>query len=267
MNRVSLREPELQIANRSGLPFLVEHWYLGSRTRRYMMVRRFREVLEHAGLAAGQQVLDLGCGWAFGTHWARSVGCRAYGVDLGWDQLQWARAELDPSQTLGLVQGNAKELPFPGACFDRAVSVEMMEHVFRPDRPAVLAEIARVLKPGARFAISTPNAVSPIELVKRAAVRWPALRRSLPSSCFPEAADDAEVYHPYRYHHPLQLGELAEGAGAAGLAIEGSKRFLWVMKTMPDALLGPGRAAEAMAEHVPWVNRLGATTLVYGHRT
>ena len=267
MNRVTLREPELEIGNREGLPFLVEHWYLGSRTRRYMMVRRFREVLEHAGLQAGHDVLDLGCGWAFGTHWARSVGCRAFGIDLGWDQLQWARHELDPQNTLGLVQGNAKSLPFPDATFDRAVSVEMMEHVFRPDRPTVLAEIARVLKPGARFAISTPNAVSPIELVKRAAVRWPALRKSLPSSCFPEAADDLSSYHPYRYHHPLQLGELAEGAKQVGLEIEGSKRFLWVMKTMPDALLGLGRGAEAVVEHLPFANRMGATTLVYGHRT
>lgn len=266
MNGVPLREPDVEIGSRVELPYLVEHWYLGSRTRRYMMVRRFREVLEHAQLEPGMRVLDLGCGWAYGTHWARSIGCHAYGIDLGWDQLQWARRELDSSRALGLVQGNASALPFPDAAFDRAVSVEMMEHVFRPDRPRVLAEIARVLKPGARFAISTPNAVSPIELVKRAAVKWPALRRSLPSSCFPEATDDASAYHPYRYHHPLQLGELADGARSAGLEIEGSKRFLWVMKTMPDALLGLGRVAESAAEHVPWFNRLGATTLIYGRR-
>jgi len=41
---------EIVIERREGLPFLVEHWYLGSRTRRYMMVRRFREVLERAAL-------------------------------------------------------------------------------------------------------------------------------------------------------------------------------------------------------------------------
>ena len=263
---IRLKAPALEIERRDRLPFLVEHWYLGSRTRRHMMVRRFREVLEHARLEPGLRVLDVGCGWAYGTHWARTAGCHAFGVDLGLDQLAWARATIDPLRDLGLVQANARDLPFPDGSFDRVVSVEMMEHVFRPDRPRVLSELARVLRPGARFAISTPNANSPIEIVKRAAVRWPALRRRLPSSCFPEAGDDAEAYHPYRYHHPLSLAELETGAQAAGLRIDGARRFMWVMKTMPDGLLGLGRAAEAIAEAVPGVNRLGATTLVWGRR-
>src|SRR6266496_3704718 len=72
-------------------PYLVREWYLGSRTRRYMMTRRFREVLARADLAPGLRVLDLGCGWAFGTLWARAQGCRVAGVDLGMDQLSWAR--------------------------------------------------------------------------------------------------------------------------------------------------------------------------------
>jgi len=259
-------EPSLDLERGPGLPFLVEHWYLGSRTRRYMMVRRFREVLEHAALERGQRVLDLGCGWAYGTHWAREFGCSTAGIDLGLDQLRWARARLDPPGTLGLTGANAAALPFRSGTFDRAVSVEMMEHVFRPDRPRVLAEIARVLRPGGRLALSTPNTASPIEAVKRFAVRWPALRRALPSSCFPEAADERSAYHPYRYHHPLALAELRAGLETAGFEVLGARRFLWVMKTMPDALLPLGRAAEALVEALPLVNRLGATTLVWARK-
>ena len=37
-------EPRLEFASRAQLPYLVEHWYLGTAVRRYMMVRRFREV-------------------------------------------------------------------------------------------------------------------------------------------------------------------------------------------------------------------------------
>ena len=255
--------PEIAIARRGELPFLVEHWYLGSRTRRYMMVRRFREVLKRADLQPGQRVLDLGCGWAYGTYWARSLGCTVAGIDLGLDQLCWARGGLPEGGGLGLAQANAKALPFRDATFDRAFSVEMMEHVFRPDRATVLAEIARVLKPGARLALSTPNPWSPIEAAKRAAVRWPALRRRLPSSCFPEAADDAASYHPYRYHHPLTLAELERGLERAGFAVQGARRFLWVPKTLPDALLGAGIAAERAAELLPLLDRLGATTLVW----
>ena len=260
-------EPQLEFRERSALPFLVEHWYLGSRTRRYMMVRRFREVLERAGIAPGQRVLDLGCGWAYGTHWARVSGARVAGIDLGFDQLRWARSTLVSGEALGLSQSNAAALPFRDATFDRAISVEMMEHVFRPDRPRVLSEIARVVKPGGRLAISTPNPDSPIETVKRLAVRWKWLRRLLPSSCFPEAADQREAYHPYRYHHPLEVAELVQGLEAAGFRVEGTKRFLWVMKTTPDALLGAACSAEAVAEAVPGLRRLGATTLVWAVRT
>src|SRR5438046_10356023 len=104
-------EPELVFTERSGLPFLVEHWYLGPRARRYMMVRRFREVLERADLQPGQRVLDLGCGWAYGTLWARSLGCRVAGVDLGLVQLCWARYALEGGERLGLTRPNAKLLP------------------------------------------------------------------------------------------------------------------------------------------------------------
>ncbi|MBI1797704.1 MAG: class I SAM-dependent methyltransferase [Candidatus Eisenbacteria bacterium] len=259
-------EPSLAIAPSDDLPFLVRHWFLGSRTRRYMMVRRFREVLAHADLAPGQRVLDLGCGWAYGTHWARGLGCTAAGIDLGLDQLRWARAALDPDRGLGLAQANAAALPFRDRAFDRAVSVEMMEHVFRPDRARVLAEIARVVKPGGRVAISTPNAASPIEVVKRLAVRWPALRRRLPSSCFPEAADDAASYHPYRYHHPLSARELGDRLDAAGFTVLGAKRFLWVPKVWPDPLLAIARGAERALEALPALNHLGATTLVWAVR-
>ena len=249
-----------------GLPYLVEHWYLGPRVRRYMMVRRFREVLMHADLEPGQRVLDLGCGWAYGTLWARSLGCRVAGVDLGMDQLQWARRSLEGAESLGLTRANARALPFRDRSFDRAFSVEMMEHVFRPDREAVIAEIARVLKPGGKLSISTPNPASPIEAVKRLAVRWPALRRSLPSGCFPEALDDARSYHPYRYHHPLSLAELRDRLAHAGFVVEGARRFLFVAKTLPSFLVSPARAAEALAEWLPLFNRLGATTLVWATR-
>ena len=102
--------------------------------------------------------------------------------------------------------------------------------------------------------------------MKRAAVRWPWLKRALPSSCFPEAADDHQDYHPYRYHHPLALAELRSALEAAGFRVQGARRFLWVMKTQPDSLLPAGRAAEALAETLPLVSRLGATSLVWAVR-
>jgi ubiquinone/menaquinone biosynthesis C-methylase UbiE len=259
-------EPPLEIRKGGDLPYLVEHWHLGPRARHYMSVRRFREVLAAADLSPGLHVLDVGCGWAYGTFWAHARGCRVTGIDLGMDQLRWARRELPDAATLGLTNANAKALPFRDSTFDRVVSVEMMEHVFRPDRPAVFAELARVLKPGGRLALSTPNPSSPIERLKQVAVAIPALRRALPSACFPEASDTETEYHPYRYHHPLTLSGLSAGLSGAGLRLLGARRFLWVMKTLSDGWFGPARAAEAVAESLPLVRRMGATTLVWAEK-
>ncbi len=258
--------PEITVRDRADLPYLVEHWYLASATKRHMIVRRIREVFEHGGFQRGDRVLDLGPGWAFGPMWASRLGARITGIDLGLDQLQWAQRQFNRGQAFGLVHGNAKTLPFPDRMFDAIVSVEMMEHVFRPDRPQVLREAARVIKPGGTIAISTPNAHSPIEQVKVLAIRWPALRRMLPSSCYPEAQDDSRTYHPYRYHHPITERDLVAGLGDAGFDVRGVRQFMWVFKTLPDGLLPVGRMLESVAEALPVVNRLGATTLVWGVR-
>ena len=107
------RARDSPIERREGLPFLVEHWYLGSRTRRYMMVRRFREVLEHAALEPGLRVLDVGCGWAYGSHWARALGCEVCGIDLAHDQLAWARRELPGRRAPGAHAGQREGAPVP----------------------------------------------------------------------------------------------------------------------------------------------------------
>jgi len=258
--------PEISIPAVPERPYLVEHWYLGPPARRYMILRRIREVLEHSGFEPGQRLLDLGPGWAFGPTWAAALGARVAGIDLGADQLRWAQAVLNRDRRFALVHGNANALPFRDRTFDAVASVEMMEHVFRPDRIPVLREAARVLKPGGTIALSTPNAHSPIELAKRLATRWPALRRRLPSACFPEATDDRATYHPYRYHHPITTRDLVEGMREAGLSVHGVRHFLWVFKTLPAALLPVGRAVEVVAEALPLVRGLGATTLVWGVR-
>ena len=116
------------------------------------------------------------------------------------------------------------------------------------------------------MALSTPNPDSPIELLKRLAVRMPALRRALPSACVPEAEDDMDVYHPHRYHHPLPVAELRAGLEQVGFRVLGTKSFLWMVKTSPDALLPLGLAAEQVAEVLPLLSRMGATTLVWAER-
>ena len=52
------------------------------------------------------------------------------------------------------VQGDGARLPFGDAAFDRVIASEVLEHV--PDDQAACAELARVLKPGGRLAVTVP---------------------------------------------------------------------------------------------------------------
>ena len=54
-----------------------------------------------------------------------------------------------------VVQGDVLALPFPDASFDAIIAAEVLEHI--PDDVGAMAEIARVLKPGGRLAVTVPR--------------------------------------------------------------------------------------------------------------
>jgi len=119
--------------------------------------------LDHFDLAAGQRVLDVGCGE--GRHTLAAYlkrGVVALGVDLGFVDLQTARDRISDMEAYGpegevaFLQGDATCLPFPNHHFDRVICSEVLEHI--PNFIAVLEEINRVLKPGGRLCISVPRA-------------------------------------------------------------------------------------------------------------
>jgi len=96
-------------------------------------------------------VLDVGCG---DGHFA-SVAFEQK-IDVGIDP---DHASLREAKSRGayrwLVQAFGDELPFRHSSFGSALSNSVLEHVSNLD--GVLAEIARVLKTNARFAITVPN--------------------------------------------------------------------------------------------------------------
>ncbi|QFR96925.1 methyltransferase domain-containing protein [Streptomyces tsukubensis] len=111
-----------------------------------------------SGLAprAGGRVLDIGCG--IGNPALRLVGARDVNVvGITVSHVQVAQAEERAAQA-GLSDratfqfADAMDMPFPDASFDGAWALESMLHM--PDRGKVLAEAARVIRPGGRLAIA-----------------------------------------------------------------------------------------------------------------
>src|SRR4051812_40102014 len=109
-------------------------------------------------------VLDLGCGEGRHAFEAFRRGASVVAVDWGVHEVgttkRWlgaiAEAGEAPARARAqVVRGGLTALPFPDASVDRVIASEVLEHI--PDDAAALAEIARVLRPGGRVAVTVPR--------------------------------------------------------------------------------------------------------------
>ncbi len=110
-----------------------------------------------AELREGETVLDLGSGGGIDVLLsARRVGAsgRAIGVDMTDEMLELARRNAAEAGVANVefVKGTIEVLPLPDAAVDVVISNCVIN--LAADKPAVFAEIARVLRPGGRMGVS-----------------------------------------------------------------------------------------------------------------
>ncbi len=106
--------------------------------------RRFMEPLI-ARIAAGRrlEILDCGCGTGHNLAMLRRYG-RAYGIDLTWAGLQYARSRGEQK----IARATVGALPFADRRFDLVTSFDVLYSVPEDVERAAIGEMARVLKPG-----------------------------------------------------------------------------------------------------------------------
>lgn len=109
------------------------------------------------GDVAGKDVLEVGSGAGQCSRWVRSRGGRATGLDLSHRQLQHSR-RIDDATGIAVpsVGGTATHLPFRDGSFD-VVFCSFGALQFVADIDLAIAETARVLRPGGRFAFSVTH--------------------------------------------------------------------------------------------------------------
>jgi arsenite methyltransferase len=110
-----------------------------------------------ADLREGERVLDLGSGGGIDVLLsARRVGPtgHAYGVDMTDDMLTLARANAAEARAANVefLKGQIESVPLPDAAVDVVISNCVIN--LSTDKPAVLAEMFRVLVPGGRIGVS-----------------------------------------------------------------------------------------------------------------
>jgi SAM-dependent methyltransferase len=106
-------------------------------------------------LRPGSRVLDVGCGAGWFCEALDGAGFAVVGVDVAGEAIRRAR-ERCPGVEFALVAEQAPhELPYTDDSFDAAWLGETLEHV--QDVIALLEEIHRVLAPGGRLIVTTPD--------------------------------------------------------------------------------------------------------------
>ena len=99
--------------------------------------------------AAGEPVLDLGCGAGKMALYAGSRGALAAGVDVAPFFLARAVSSVE------LVLGDLRRLPFRKGAFPRAYSLDVLEHLDEPGVEEVLREARRAIGPAGRLFVYT----------------------------------------------------------------------------------------------------------------
>lgn len=122
-----------------GLETVVEHFH------RYCLAR---------SMAAGLDVLDVASGEGYGSAMLAQVARSVVGVDLDDGAVAHARRTYT-CNNLGFRKGSATEVPLPDGSIDLLVSFETLEHFAEHD--AFFREAKRLLRPGGRLVISTPD--------------------------------------------------------------------------------------------------------------
>jgi SAM-dependent methyltransferase len=122
--------------------------------------RVLRYILDHARSgSAPPRILDVGAQFGSLTVYAVKLGCHAAAVDYGPAAKAFQQVAVDQGVDYKECDLGAEPLPFSDNQFDFVTYTDVMEHhSFSPKR--VLREIHRVLVPGGRVVVVTPNHAS-----------------------------------------------------------------------------------------------------------
>jgi arsenite methyltransferase len=197
------------------------------------VLRRRRLVRAALAVEAGHRVLDVGCGPGFyAAELLKDVGASGavVGVDSSPAMLAAAARRCEGLGDASFQEGSATSLALEDRAFDRALCVQVLEHV--ADVSAALAELHRVLRPGGRALIWD---------VDWSTLSWHSLH--------PERMQ--RVLHAWALHlaHPALPRTLAAALRAAGFSEVRAEGHAFVT-TEPDPETFGGMALQRVEEYL-----------------
>ena len=156
-------------------------------------------------LRAGSRLLEIGCGAGNLLLQATVAGSYPVALDLSMQALTFVRSRLEQAQNgpdapngFGLAQAIGESLPFPNNTFDGILLSEVIEHLEAPQ--ISIREAMRVLCPGGRLLVTTPNYRS----------FWPVMEWAVDRmNMAPKMAGEQHISRS----HPASLEKMLVGSG------------------------------------------------------
>ncbi len=107
--------------------------------------------LERAALQPASRVLDVGAGDSIFPVYLARQGHRVTAIDLHMDGSLGERHGVE----VEYVRSDMTRLPLPDAAFDAVFCISVIEHLPEPEVRKALAELRRVVRPGAPLLLTT----------------------------------------------------------------------------------------------------------------
>jgi SAM-dependent methyltransferase len=191
----------------------------------------FRDLALHTGISAqlrkGARILDAGCGLdaPIASRHAQDVGLAA-GVDMV--------ETYEPPRGVRIVRGNLDALPFKDQAFDLVFSRSVLEHLPCPGR--TFKEIARIVQPGGKIIMVTPNKYDYASILARLIPN--ALHGSFLRTCAGEDVyDNFPTY--FRCNTRRAIKKTARAAGLRPVKINYLRHYpYYLMFSLPLFYLG-----------------------------
>jgi SAM-dependent methyltransferase len=163
----------------------------------------------------GKDVFEAGCGTGLLLREAATVARSAVGLDLSRGMLQPARA-----RGLKVVQGSLTDVPLPSASFDLVYSMKVLAHIEPIER--VVAELARLVRPGGHLLLEFYNPLS---------LRFLAKRLGGPGRIAGDGTDESHVFTRFdslsRARGYLPAGLQVVGVRGVRVVTPASHVFAW----------------------------------------
>jgi len=193
---------ERRIGDRVQIPGDYQHnaYYSGKSPQRFWHFAKLSEAEKALEIKDGDEILDVGCGSGLFSHFlAKYKGTTITAIDSNVKAIEFARLTYKESN-IDFKVGLLDELALPENKFNKIAFLEVLEHISENQGTEIIKTFHRLLRPGGKLVISTPNRLS----------LWPLTEWIM--DFFRLTPDMAEGQHEHLYS-ATELINRAEQAG------------------------------------------------------